>query len=115
MREVKSTISYRDKEYDIVFNLNVMEAIQKRFGTIGAWGELTDGKSGEVNIEALLFGFTEMINEGIEIRNDETGTNEPLLNSKKVARILSEIGIEQATNKINGVVIESVASEEKNV
>ena len=114
MREVKSTINYRGTDYSIVFNLNVMEAIQGEYGTVSAWGEKTDGKAGEVDVKALIFGLTEMFNEGIEIENDERGTNIPLLSHKKVARMLSEIGIENATSKLNGVVIESSKSDEKN-
>lgn len=108
MKEVSKTINYRDKEYKLVFNLNVMEKIQDEYGTITKWGDLTDGSSGEVNIKALVFGLTEMLNEGIEIDNDDNGTNEPLLSHKKVARMLSEIGVDKATNDINNVVIESV-------
>lgn len=114
MKEVSSVINYKDKEYKIVFNLNVMEKIQEEYKTIQAWGDLTDGAKGEVNIKALVFGLTEMINEGIEIDNEDKGLNEPLLTHKKVGRILSEIGLDKATKEINGVVIESTKSDEKN-
>ena len=108
MKEVSTTIKHKDKEYKLVFNLNVMEKIQDEYGTINKWGELTDGAKGEVNIKALVFGLTEMINEGIDIANEDNGTNDPLLSHKKVARILSEIGVDNATKELNSVVIESV-------
>lgn len=114
MKEVSSVINYKDKEYKIVFNLNVMEKIQEEYKTIQAWGDLTDGAKGEVNIKALVFGLTEMINEGIEIDNEDKGLNEPLLTHKKVGRMLSEIGLDKATKEINGIVIESTKSDEKN-
>jgi hypothetical protein len=116
MREVSNTINYKGKDYKIVFNLNVMEAIQEEYKTLDNWGSLTDGKgeSGEVDIKALIFGFTEMLNEGIEISNEDNGTNEPLLTKKQVARILSDYGVENATNDINNVVIESTKSDSKN-
>lgn len=114
MKEVSSTLTYRGEEIKIIFNLNVMEAIQKEYGTIAKWGELTDGKAGEVDIKALIFGITEMMNEAIDIENDENGTNKPFLTHKKVARIITEIGVENTTNRMNGVVIESTKSEEKN-
>lgn len=107
MQEVSSKISYKGKDYKIVFNLNVMERIQEEYGTLGAWGNLTDGSEGEVDIKALIFGITEMINEGIEIENDENDTNEPLLTRKKVGRMLTDIGIETATAQMNGLVVES--------
>lgn len=114
MKEVSSTLTYRGEEIKIIFNLNVMEAIQKEYGTIAKWGELTDGKAGEVDIKALIFGITEMMNEAIDIENDENGTNKPFLTHKKVARIITEIGVDNTTNRMNGVVIESTKSEEKN-
>ena len=114
MKEVSTTITYKEKDYKLVFNLNVMELIQDEYGTINKWGELTDGKGGEVNIKALIFGLTAMINEGIDISNEDNGTNDPPLTHKKVARIVSELGMQQITEEINGVVIESVKSDEKN-
>lgn len=115
MKEVSKSVIYKGKEYKIVFNLNVMEQIQDEYKTINKWGELTDGKSGEVNVKALIFGLTAMFNEGIEIDNEDNGTNTPLLTHKQVARMLSDIGLDKATEDMNEVVIESVKSDEKNV
>lgn len=114
MREVSSKINYKDKEYKIIFNLNVMEAIQDEYKTLENWGSLTDGKSGEVNVKALVFGITAMINEGIEIDNEDNGTNDPLLTHKKVARIISEIGLNKAAQDMNELVVESAGNDEKN-
>ena len=74
MKDIKGEITYNGKVYPYVFNLNVMEAIQDEYGTLDKWGELTDGSSGEVNAKALIFGFTAMFNEGIDIQNEEKGT-----------------------------------------
>lgn len=112
MREVSSKIVYKDKEYKIYFNLNVMEAIQEEYGTLEKWGELTDGKGGETNVKALVFGLTAMLNEGIEINNDETGAKDPLLTHKQVGRMLTEVGIESTTAKMNDLVVDSAKSEE---
>jgi hypothetical protein len=117
MKEVSKTINYKGRDYKIVFNLNVMEEIQEEYGSLNKWGDLTDGKgseNGETDVKALLFGFRAMLNEGIDIDNEENGTNEPFLTTKKVGRILSDIGIEKANEDINSVVIESVKSDEKN-
>ena len=107
MKEISRTITYKDKELKMVFNLNVMEAIQDAYGTIEKWGELTDGEHGEVNIKALIFGFKEMLNEGIEIDNEDNGTDQPLFTSKQVGRMISTIGVENTTENIQGVVIDS--------
>ena len=114
MKEIASKITYKGKDYKLVFNLNVMEQIQDEYKTLDNWGNLTDGQSGEVNIKALIFGFTAMINEGIEIDNEDNGTNDPLISHKKVARMISEIGIENATKNMNELVVESSKSDEKN-
>lgn len=115
MKEVSKTINYKGKDYKLVFNLNVMEVIQEEYKTINAWGELTDGKSGEVDVKALKFGFAAMLNEGIDIDNEDNGTNEPFLTLKQVGRMLSDIGLNQVTENMNEVVVESVQSDEKNV
>lgn len=117
MKEISKVINYKGKDYKLVFNLNVMELIQEEYGTLNKWGDLTDGKGskgGETDVKALIFGFTAMLNEGIDIDNDENGTNEPFLTPKKVGRMLSDIGFDKATEDMNSVVIESVKSDEKN-
>lgn len=128
MKEVSSVIEYKDKKYKMVFNLNVMQEIQEEYGSLREWGELTDGKpeeivngkkkeivQGEPNVKALIFGLTTMLNEGIEIDNDENGTKIPPLTKKQVGRMLTDVGIKQMTADMNGLVIESTKSEEKNV
>lgn len=115
MKEVSKIINYKGKDYKLVFNLNVMETIQEEYKTVNKWGELTDGKSGEVDVKALKFGFAAMLNEGIDIDNEDNGTNEPFLTLKQVGRMLSEIGFNQVTEDMNEVVVESVKSDEKNV
>lgn len=113
MREVSSKINYKDKDYKIVFNLNVMEAIQAEYGTLDEWGELTDGKGGEPNIKAVIFGLREMINEGILIDNEDNGTNEPLLSHRQVGRMLTESGIQSTTATMNDLVVESTKTEDE--
>ena len=38
IKEVSSKITYKGKEYPLVFNLNVMEKIQDAFGTLEKMG-----------------------------------------------------------------------------
>jgi len=114
IKEVSSKLTYKDKEYKLVFNLNVMEKIQDEYKTLDAWGSLTDGSEGEVNIKALVFGITEMINEAIDIDNDENGTNEPFVSHKKVGRMLTEVGIEKAAQNMNELVVKSTKDDSKN-
>ena len=114
IKEVSSKLTYREKEYKLVFNLNVMEKIQDAYQTLDNWGALTDGSESEVNIKALVFGITEMINEAIDIDNDENGTNDPFVSHKKVGRMLTEIGIEKAAQNMNNLVVESTKDDSKN-
>ena len=111
---VTSTIEYKGKKFKLVFNLNVMEALQDTYGSLDKWGELTDGSQGEPDIKALKFGFTEMLNEGIEIDNEDNGTNEPLLTSKQVGRIITEAGLDNVQKKMNEVVIASAGDTNPN-
>lgn len=114
MKEIYSKFTYNDKEIKLVFNLNVMEAIQEEYGSLDKWGSLTDGENGETNIKALVFGITEMINEAIDIDNDENGTQEPFKTHKQVSRILTTIGIEKATKEMNELVVKSTKDDSKN-
>lgn len=115
---MKDTIAYiktSKRTYPLVFNLNVMEEIQEQYGSLDAWGEKTQG-SKEPNIKDLKAGVMAMINEGIEIENENNGTNEPLVDAKKVGRIMSEIGLNEITTAIQKLTVASVKTEgdEKN-
>lgn len=115
MKDAMQTIEYKGKTYKLAFDLNVMEAIQSRYGSIEAWGKLTEPEDGgEPNIRALVFGVTEMINEGIDISNDENGTDEKWLTHKQVARILTEVGLDSVAEKMQKSVIDSTDDDSKN-
>ena len=92
-----------------------MEAIQDEYGSLDKWGSLTDGSNGEPNAKAVIFGFTQMLNEGIDIENDENGTDIKPFTLKQVGRIITDVGLAEATKTLNQTVIDSTQSEEKNV
>ena len=114
MKDIEGKITLSGREYPIVFNLNVMEAIQEEYGTLEKWGKLTDGEDGEPNAKAVIFGFHEMMNEGIDIENEKNGTSENPLTLKQVGRIITEYGLLNATKMMNNTVVESTQSAEKN-
>ena len=97
--------------------MNVIEKLQDKYGSYEKWGEMTDGKEQEVNIGALKFGITEMINEGIDMENETLETKREFLTAKQVGRIITEIGMEKMTDRVQQTVIESTKNneEEKNV
>ena len=55
-----------------------------------------------------------MINEGIDILNEENGTDIKPFTKKQTGRLLTEIGLENVSQTINETVIESTKSETKN-
>lgn len=113
MNDIEGKIQYRGKEYRVVFNLNVMAQIQAEYGSVMNWAGLTD-MTGEPDAKAVIFGYMCMINEGIDIDNEENGTNIPPMTRKQVGRLITEIGLPTATAKMNAVVINSTESAEKN-
>lgn len=134
MKDYLMTINVDDKEYTLVFNLNVMEAIQAEYGTIDEWGARTESgaplepkvyiknkngskelkRTGECDIKALIFGITEMINEGMDIRAEETGEPFKPFSKKQVARIITSYGIGEAREEMQKAIIEATKSDEKN-
>lgn len=111
MKEAR--ITYKGAEYPLEFNLNVMQKIQEEYGTVEKWASLTDGKDGEVNLKAMIFGIREMLNEGIDIENEEKGTNRPALTLKQVGRMITEMGVAEAVNQMNETVIAATADGER--
>lgn len=114
MKNYENEIEYKNKKYKLVFNLNVMEKIQEEYETVDKWAELTSGQEQEVNVKALKFGFTEMINEGLEIEAEESGEEFKPVTQSFVGRMLTEIGLEDMTNKLQTTVVESTKGDEKN-
>lgn len=133
MKDFKGKIQYKGKEYDLVFNLNVMEQIQDEYGTVDNWASLTDGKQvvldadgepviengklktepKEVDAKAIKFGIWCMLNEGIDIKNDEEGADLKPFTKNQVGRLISQYGLEEATKAVNDTVIEASKSEEE--
>lgn len=115
MKDASATIRFKDKNYKLVFNLNVMEEIQEQFGSVEKWGSLCEPSNNvEPDFKAIKYGFRAMLNEGIDIENEENGTNNPLLTLKQVGRMITELGTEEAMNALNETVVKSSQSTEKN-
>jgi hypothetical protein len=114
MNDYKFEFEVDGKKYNLVFNLNVMEAIQEEYKTIEEWGSLTDGTKGEVNAKALIFGLTEMINEGLDIENETAEVKRPPLARKQVGRLVTKMGLDKTAEHLNTAIVESTKSDEKN-
>lgn len=101
----------KTEKYPLVFSLNVMEAIQDKYGSIDKWSSLIQ-KNGEPNIKALKFFMTEAINEGIEIENEKNNEKRKSVTSKQVGRILTEVGLSGTANKIMTTISESIQTDD---
>ena len=116
---MKNTVVYietEERKYPLAFNLNVMEEIQEHYGSLDAWGKVTQG-DGEPKVKDLKCGVLAMLNEGIDMENENNGTNEPMLTAKKVGRIMTEVGIQNIVKAIQDITVASVKTEDsgKNV
>lgn len=116
IKDIFNEIEYKGTTYKIYFNLNVMEEIQEQYKTFDNWVNLVGGNDNiqEADIKALIFGFQAMLNEGIDIKNEEEGTDIKPFTSKQVGRIITEIGLQNANQKLIDTVVESSKSTEKN-
>lgn len=96
----------KTEKFPFIYSLNVMEAIQKEYGSMKEWSELVEPKDGsEPSIGALLFFFKEAINEGIDIENEKNNDSRKFVNEKKVGRIISEVGMAKAGEQLKASVI----------
>lgn len=109
-------IEYKGQKYNIVFDMNVIETLQIKYGSFNKWSDLVQPtkKGEECNIEALKFGFCEAINEGIDIANEDREDKLETLTLKQIGRIITELGLKNVSGKIQEAVIESAKSEGKN-
>ena len=116
MQEKIKHIKVNNIEYPLVFNLNVMEKIQEEYETIEKWGELTEGTETEIDVKALKYGITEMINEGIDIENEDKEEKREFLTSKQVGRLITEIGLQKLAEDVQKTVVDSTKTnnEQKN-
>ena len=104
-------LEIESEKYPLVFSLNVMEAIQDKYGSIDKWSSLIQ-KNGEPDIKALKFFMTEAINEGIEIENEKNNEKRKSVTSKQVGRILTEVGFPDTANKIMTTISESIQTDD---
>ena len=130
MKEKETVFTVNGKEYKAIFNLNVMQSIQIEDGNIivkldekgkPITQEVKDANGNvvkqdvyetrEVDIKALIFGIKEMINEAIDIDNETATEKQPLLTEKQVGRLITAMGIANATNQLNQTVIDSTQDE----
>lgn len=115
MKDVMDKLEYKGKEYKLIFNFNVLEAIQEEYGTLGKLLDEAYGrKTGEPSAKALAFMIAAMINEGIDIDNEEAapeGQKQPIT-TKQANRMLTEFvqktGVDNVINVIDDLMGKSL-------
>lgn len=110
----EAVIEYKGNKYKLVFNLNVIQLIQEEYGTFDKWTSLVNSQMQEVDMKALIFGFKEAINEGIDISNEDAEEKQPFFTEKQIGRMITEIGLSTASKKLEKVIIDSAGEQEKN-
>ena len=106
-------INYNGIDYELVFNLNVMEEIQEKYGTVEKWLTVTDSDE-EPKAKDLKFGFMAMINEGIDIYNETHEDQRAPFTSRQVGRVITDVGLQNIAATLNETVVESTKSDQKN-
>lgn len=102
MKDIMDTLEYKGKEYKLIFNLNVLEEIQDKYGTLNKMLEQAYGhKTGEPSVKALSFIIAAMVNEGIDIENETKEVKESPITQKQANRMLTEF---IQNNGVNNVV-----------
>lgn len=116
MNNGMTCIEYKGTKYNIVFDVNVIEKLQIKYGSFNKWSELVQPtkKGEECNLEAFKYGFCEAVNEGIDIANEDREDKLEFISLKLAGRIITEIGLKEVNEKMQTAVIESAKSDEKN-
>ena len=114
MNEIYGHIQYKGEDYKVALNLNVWQKLQEEYGTYNHWMEITTGAEVEPDIKAVIFGIKEMLNEGIDIDNEELGTNRPFFTEKQIGRLLTELGLNNVIRVMEETAIRSSNTGEGN-
>lgn len=104
MKDISKNVVVDGKEYTLVFNLNVMEELQIKYGSLQKWIDKVDGKDlNTIDLSALKFGLKLMLNEGIDIKNESLAAEErqPLLTSKQVGRLINPEMLKNISNTVS--------------
>lgn len=109
MKDIMDTLEYRGVKYPLVFNINVLQEIQKKYGSFEVWAGKILKDNGETDLDALIGGVQQMINEGIDIHNETAAEAEKMqpLTYKQTGRLLTAVGLDESTDKILTLIAES--------
>lgn len=115
MKDISDKLTYKGKDYKLVFDFNVMQDLQEQYGTFNKWIEEAYGKdSGEPSIKALAFAIASMVNNAIEIENEDLTPEkaEKPITLRQANRMLTAVaaddGLEGIIKSIDGLMTKSL-------
>ena len=123
-------IETKTAKYPVVFNINVIDVMQEKYGSIEKWTDTIEGivrdKSGKIKeqvtpqMKDIKFFIKEAINEGIDIENETNKEKREFVTEKQVGRILTEAVTTSIVDTLKNLATESIKTdkqieEEKNV
>ncbi len=113
MLDIVKHIEIDGTEYPIAYTFNVMEAIQDKYDTIENWvNALQPPKGVEPKIKDIKWTFTQFINEGIDIENENKGEKRPFITEKQVGRLISAVGMNEMTKAMKSVTSASTKTDD---
>lgn len=112
LKNVSKTVELAGKKYEMFCNINVLQELQDRYGSMQAWADHLDDAKGEASLKAVLDGLAVMINEGIDIANDD-GKNRQMITRKQLGRMVDEVSLPELLSTMGELISESMQSAEK--
>lgn len=91
MKDVLIHFESNGVTYPLAFNINVIEIMQDKFGSLTEFSKALSPENGEPRMSNIKFIYTECINEGIDIENDGRAEKRPFVTEKHVGRIIGSI------------------------
>jgi len=96
--------------FPILYDINVLEALQQKFGGLSAWSETLSPEDGEPPFSAVIDTVEILIAEGIDAKADE-GETITMPSRKQIGRLISRVGLAKVLEVIKNAAI-SAAGED---
>lgn len=103
-------VEMNGKKYYLAFTLNVMEALQARYENINKlFDQLAVAEKDPMSIDMkmVIDFFEEMLIEGADIHNDDTGENVQPPTHRQAGRIIQAVGLGKASAIFRDLVVKS--------
>jgi hypothetical protein len=91
MKDVLLHFEAKGIEYPLAFNINVIETMQEKYGSLSEFAKVLSPESGEPRMKDIKFIYMECINEGIDMENENKSEKMPFITEKQVGRIIGDI------------------------